>query len=305
MVKIKKYTATPTNVIVYFDAPLDVPADPNNLAHPTRIANYTVARFGAPVTVLAAQYDAVNQAVVLQLGSAQNRGDRLLVRVANVTSGNITIATNSSFEVRVGDEPPTPAPPPPTTPAQPADTTPEQLRKILSPSYAIGMNIITQDQYDSLRNRYSALSELSLGLILPMILIVLGLTMIPQLGLAPPGGLRWLTLQFWTTSLPSRKYWSSLQWLPEVAWLLMCIAMVWISEALFVVATERYHKFRMELKLLIEGNWQKLQDAKPQKPPAGNGGNSTSSKAIQTAVANAISKANAIQELNVNVDTKG
>jgi hypothetical protein len=147
----------------------------------------------------------------------------------------------------------------------------DELMKILQPEYAIGMGVITRDDYNNEMNQYFAQSELSLGLIVPMILIVLGLRLIPEVGLN--GG----------------------------AWVAMCLALAPISGVLFVVGMERWQKYRMELKLLILGNWEKLQDAKKQQKPPGNGG--SLSKPVQDAVVKAID-ASAKGASNLNVDIK-
>src|SRR5208283_138209 len=147
----------------------------------------------------------------------------------------------------------------------------DELMKILQPEYAIGMGIITRDDYNNEMNQYFAQSELSLGLIVPLILIVLGLVLTPQVGLN--GG----------------------------AWIAMCLALAPISGVLFVVGMERWQKYRMELKLLIMGNWEKLQDAKKQQKPSGNGGGL--SKPVQDAVVKAID-ASAKGGSNLNVDIK-
>jgi hypothetical protein len=236
--KITKCVALPSHVIVYFSQALDVTATSN----PSLMANYSIQTMvpAAPpaipvlveqVPITGASYDVINRAAVLQLGKAQKSGQWLAVDVKGVASSNNPIATpNNTFQVQVNSEvaPPPPSSPPPT----PVGRSEEQLRKVLQPSYAIGMGVISQDDYTNLKNEYFAQCELSLGLIIPLILIVLGLVLTPQIKLQGT-------------------------W-----WVVMCLAMVPISTVLFLVGAERYHKYRMELKLLILGNWQKLQDAK-------------------------------------------
>jgi hypothetical protein len=139
------------------------------------------------------------------------------------------------------------------------------MKKILQPSYAIGMGIITQDDYNNLKNEYFAQSELTLGLMIPLILIVLGLALTPQIGLAP----KWIEKSL----VDDGSWWAALP--GALTWYLMCAALVPISMALFLVGAERYHKYRMELKLLILGNWQKQQEA---KEAAAGGTNGTSGK---------------------------
>jgi hypothetical protein len=132
----------------------------------------------------------------------------------------------------------------------------EEMMKILQPEYAIGMGIITRDDYNNEMNEYFAQSELSLGLIVPLILIVLGLVLTPQVGL---------------NGLP---------------WVLLCVALAPISGLLFFIGMERWQKYRMELKLLILGNWEKMQEAKKQAKATAAAG--TASKAVQDAIAKAI-----------------
>jgi hypothetical protein len=239
--KIAKCVATATNVVVYFSQALDVIS-----SDPSQIANYAVEmltpltpdtfRPGPAVPIAGAYYDVINRATVLQLEALQHQGQWLLVTVNNVASAGGFIASSNVVAVQVdgagkpGDKP--------------GDN--EQLQKILQPSYAIGMGVISNDDYAKLKNEYYAQCELSLGLIIPMILIVLGLALTPQLWLGPGMG----------------------KFLP---WFLLCGAMAPISTVLFLVGAERYHKYRMELKLLILGNWQKLQDAKAKAASNGTG----------------------------------
>jgi hypothetical protein len=146
----------------------------------------------------------------------------------------------------------------------------ETLKKILQPEYAIGNGVISNDDYNKLKDEYFAQSELSLGLILPMMLIVLGLRLTPQVGLQ------------------------------GVFWVAMCLALVPISGGLFWVGMERRHKYRLELKLLILGNWQRLQDAKKDAKSS-----DPSPTAIQKAIAKAIGDTGfERRSLNVKVDTK-
>jgi hypothetical protein len=152
------------------------------------------------------------------------------------------------------------------------DDNDDELMKILQPEYAIGMNIITRDDYNSQMNEYFAQSELSLGAIIPLILIVLGLVLTPQVGLN------------------------------DGAWVMMCVALAPISGVLFFIGMERWQKYRMELKLLILGNWERLQDAKEQAKPSGNGGGT--SKAVQTAVVKAIEGATGTSNLKVDINVK-
>jgi hypothetical protein len=155
---------------------------------------------------------------------------------------------------------------------KPGDDNDDEMMKILQPEYAIGMNIITRDDYNSQMNQYFAQSELSLGAIIPLILIVLGLVLTPQVGLN------------------------------DGAWVMMCVALAPISGVLFFIGMERWQKYRMELKLLILGNWERLQDAKQEAKPSGNGGGT--SKAVQTAVVKAIEGATGTSNLKVDINIK-
>lgn len=146
----------------------------------------------------------------------------------------------------------------------------DELMKVLQPEYAIGMQIISRDDYTDEMNEYFAQSELSLGLIVPLILVVLGLVLTPQIGL--------------------KGLW----------WVVMCSALMPISGMLFFIGMERWQKYRMELKLLILGNWERLQAAKQQTKPS-NGGSAGSSKPVQDAIVKAI-QATAEGKGNVKVD---
>jgi len=229
--KISKCIATPTNVVVYFSEALDMLAGENS---PLTLKNYKVNELkpiapdaktfvlGSEIPLAGSFYDVINRATVLQLGALQHQGHWLRVEVASVKASGKLIGSSNVVRVKVvqfadgvdqvGDK--------------------EQLQKVLQPSYAIGMGVIAQSDYTDLKNEYFAQCELSLGLIIPMILIVLGLKLTPQVGLE------------------------------HISWVVMCLAMAPISTILFLIGAERYHKYRMELKLLILGNWRKQQDAK-------------------------------------------
>ena len=229
--KISKCVATPTNVVVYFSEALDMVPGEN---FPLTLKNYKVNELkpiapddktfvlGPEVPLASPYYDVINRAAVLQLSAIQTQGHWLRVQVSNVKSAGKSIGSSNVVRVMV---------------VQFADgvdpfSDKDQLQKILQPSYAIGMGVIAQSDYTDLKNEYFAQCELSLGLIIPMILIVLGLKLTPQVGLV------------------------------HTAWVVMCLAMAPISTVLFLIGAERYHKYRMELKLLILGNWKKQQDAK-------------------------------------------
>jgi hypothetical protein len=246
---------------------------------------------GDEVPVTAVFFDAVlRQTVGLELGAAQNDGQTLLVEVDGyLTSSHVRIPSNGiQHIVEVGGKnkkEEVSAQKSAQKKEADAKAKDEQLKKILQPPYAIGMGIITRDDYNNLKNEYFSQSELSLGLILPLVLIVLGLVLTPQLGLAPPIGEH--------ASLLDPQSW--LKW---AAWGLMCLFMALLSQMLFMIGMERYHKFRLEVKLLILGNWQKQQDAKKDSKAT----SSASPSAIQAALAKAIA-AGSLQKLNVKVDT--
>lgn len=161
------------------------------------------------------------------------------------------------------------------------------LKKIVQPSYAIGMKIISNEDYNNLKNEFFSQSELSLGLIIPLILIVLGLSLMPHIGLGPSfsgGGGRGL--------------------LHSLAWSLICVSLPLICYGLFVIGAERYQKFRIEVKLLILGNWRQQQEAK--KKAASSAASTDTTTVIQKAVAKAIDKTLLSKgSLNVRVDAKG
>jgi hypothetical protein len=294
--KSTKCTARPKVVIVYFSAPLESSggADPNVPAT-YRVWQLTPAGSdqapaplvaSASVTVTEVAYDTIiRQAAILGLEPDQQSGQMLLVEVdSKVRSKDGPISpTGRQYAVEVdGKDMP--------------DKTPEndeELKKILQPPYAIGMNLISRDDYNTLKNEYFSQSELSLGLILPMVLIVLGLVLTPQLGLAPPG---------WPKD-PAMLH--ELQfWLRGLAWTFMCLAMVRLSEAMFLIGMERYHKFRLEVKLLILGNWQKQQDAKKAKGSSGSSAGKPPSKTTPPAAGPGTSLSLNLSPVTLDIHTK-
>jgi hypothetical protein len=97
-------------------------------------------------------------------------------------------------------------------------------KNILEPEYAIGQGLISREEYNDFRNTYLAQSELSLGLILPLLLIVFGVAIkLENVG--------------------------SKLWIP-----LFIVGATWF---LFVIAMERRQKYRIELKLLLVSRWDK------------------------------------------------
>ena len=259
--KITKCIAASGYVIVYFSEPVDFVGG----ADPTAPGTYHVRPLiqapsdykpkpfvaGPALEVTSVFFDsALRKTAILQLSSVRKTGEMLWVEVnpAITSNGQPISGSGRQYSVKVN--------------AKDKATDDEQLKKILQPPYAIGMGLITRDDYNSLKNEYFSQSELSLGLILPMILIVLGLVLTPQLGLTPQG-------------LASSSLRELQTWLRLLAWALMCLLMIPLSQSLFLIGMERYHKFRLELKLLILGNWQKQQDT---KKAADSGSGITSSK---------------------------
>jgi hypothetical protein len=222
----------------------------------------------------------IRRAVVLNLKSPLSDGAQLRLTVSNLKfrvnagdEGVEMLAPNNICSFKVSDK-------------SIADGG-ENLKRVLQPAYAIGMGIITDDQYNTLKNEFFAQSELSLGLIVPLILVVLGLALIPQIGLGPTGAGGELTLH-------------------AMAWFFICASLAPISMGLFVVGAERFHKFRMEVKLLILGNWQKQTDAakkQDKKDQEKKGKDDNSPTAIQDALAKALTSARNTT-LKIDVDAK-
>src|SRR6266478_1554807 len=120
---------------------------------------------------------------------------------------------------------------------------------LLDPEYAIGQGLISRDEYVAFRNSYLAQSELSLGLIIPLLLIIFALVLNPHVGAR------------------------------HNSWILLFLIMV--SAFLFVLAMERRQKYHLELTQLLLGRWEKLvaadkaaKEAK-KKADAGNGNEQT------------------------------
>jgi hypothetical protein len=220
----------------------------------------------------------IRRSVILNLESALPDGAQLRLTVKNLKFGippndKELLAPNNICSFKVNDK------------SVPDDG--ETLKKILQPAYAIGIGIITDDQYNTLKNEFFAQSELSLGLIVPLILVVLGLALMPQIGLGPTGSGGALTLH-------------------AMAWFFICASLTPISMGLFVVGAERFHKFRMEVKLLILGNWQKQKDAakkQDKKDQDKKGKDDNSPSAIQNALAKAIGNTTG-STLKVDLDAK-
>jgi hypothetical protein len=312
--KITQCVATPSNVTVYFSQPADEAGKPNK-------ANYKLQREKEPekepeegkgkgtnaggetqssdresngkktdgkkeyetVGIASAAPGPIRSSVVLNLAAPLPVGTVLRITVKNLKF-NVPVNELKSEEVEL--LPPNNAYSFKVISKVGPDGEEEDLKKVLQPAYAIGMKIITPDQYTALKNEFFAQSELCLGLIVPLILVVLGLALIPQVGLGPAGGV-----------------------LHSLTWFVICAFLAPMCMLLFVVGAERFHKFRMEVKLLILGNWQSQKDAKKKqnkkdKEKKKKDGKDPTSSKIQDALADAIKNARA-PELRVNLDAKG
>ena len=125
-----------------------------------------------------------------------------------------------------GDKPqPEPAPKP--TPA-----------KYYQVEYAIGQGLITRDEYNTVRTQYFTQSQMSLGLIFPIILLLLACYLTPRIGVAA--------------------------WCWPASGILILI--------LLVIGMDRWHKFQSELQSLIDSRYQKnvaaAEKANADKKPA-------------------------------------
>jgi hypothetical protein len=98
---------------------------------------------------------------------------------------------------------------------------------VLEPEYAVGKGLITQDEFDAVKNEFFAQSELSVGLILPLICLASAISF-------------WLGV--WERAA-----------LSGFVVLLSCL--------LYLVAVERRFQYRFELKILILGRWDKAKEA--------------------------------------------
>jgi len=107
--------------------------------------------------------------------------------------------------------------------------------QVLQPRYAIGKGIITQAEYQDLKDTYFAQSEISFGLIIPLFLLVFA-----------------LGKQQFQLCMPA--------WIFSV---LLGVEII-LTFLLFWVGMERQDKFGMEYRLLILGHWDKLNEAAAQ-----------------------------------------
>jgi len=97
---------------------------------------------------------------------------------------------------------------------------------VLEPEYAVGKGLITQDEFDAVKNEFFAQSELSVGLILPLVCLASAIS-----------------------------YWL-------VAWQRIAVSgfVILFSFLLYLVAVERRFQYRFELKILILGRWDKAKE---------------------------------------------
>lgn len=142
-------------------------------------------------------------------------------------------------------------------------TPPPPDPKIYHPEYAIGQGLITRDEYSRIRDEYFTQSQVSLGLILPLCLMVYAISRTPQLGV---------------------------QRITQGA---IGVALA----VLFVVGMDRWHKYESELQSLILSRWNKVQaaDAKAKQDAAATKTqiqlNKTLTDAIATAIRGELAKA--------------
>jgi len=136
--------------------------------------------------------------------------------------------------------------------------------KILEPEYAIGQGLISREELSDFRNSYRAQSELSLGLILPLILIVFALII-----RMTPAQIRGYT----------------------ALWILGSIAAA--TAFLFVISMERRQKYRVELGLLLVSRWDKqaaadkaAKEAKAQVKVSGQSQEETIRRVLQEELKN-------------------
>lgn len=98
---------------------------------------------------------------------------------------------------------------------------------VLEPEYAVGKGLITQDEFNAMKNEFFSQSELSVGLILPLILLASALA----------------------------------YWLVPWQRVLLAIALVPACGLLYWIGVERRFQYRFELKILILGRWDKAKEA--------------------------------------------
>jgi hypothetical protein len=109
---------------------------------------------------------------------------------------------------------------------------------VLEPEYAVGTGLITQAEFDALKGEFFSQSELSVGMILPLVCLAYALS-----------------------------FWISPGWR-----VLLAAGIAAASLGLYMAAVERRFQYRYELRILILGRWDKAQAAKKDS----NGSNSSS-----------------------------
>lgn len=114
----------------------------------------------------------------------------------------------------------------------------EGWEKLRQPEYAIGQGLITRDEYNGIRDEYYTQSLISSGLVLPVMLLVFGFEVTPQLGL---GGSKWYQLVLW-------------------------VFLVLMETALIMVGADRRNKFEVELETRIAAQY--LKNCEAAKKPA-------------------------------------
>src|ERR1700723_3031489 len=147
--KITKCIAAPGYVIVYFSEPVDLEGG----ADPTAAGTYQVWPLisapsdyrpkpfvaGPEIKVTDVFFDtALRKTAILQLKSVQKTGELLWIEVSTDAKfkGQPISPTGRQYSVEVN--------------AKDKSSDDEQLKKILQPPYAIGMGLITRDDYNSL-----------------------------------------------------------------------------------------------------------------------------------------------------------
>jgi hypothetical protein len=164
-----------------------------------------------------------------------------------------------------------------TEAARNAEPDPALTKLSLQAEYAVGKGLIAQTDLDALRNRYTAQGDLSLGLLLPFLLLVF----------------------------------ACLVELPGVrAYGLTLLPVILVSGTLFFLAIERRSQYRTELRLLLLGRIQKQLDADKAAKEAKEDAKKDAAKkdapdAITKAVQDAIAKLKLeVKPLVVQVQTE-
>lgn len=115
---------------------------------------------------------------------------------------------------------------------------------VLEPEYAVGVGLITADEFNAIRNDFLSQSDLSVGLIAPLICLAFAVS----------------------------------TWLAVWQRILVAVGVLFASWILYLMAVERRFQYRYELRILILGRWDKAQEAKKQA----SGSNGAKSEIKQT-----------------------